>query len=159
MIVIGTGAGELLIRGEPYYYVPIVAREPDVPNQRGESLDGPYRSAYWPRSGFAGDVNGNCGLLDPYQQRYESWETSPTGASSRYAIAGVSRDANGSAVGGVTVNLFATASNLLVDTIVSDASGAFRLLTHLYPDTHYVTAYKAGAPDISGCSVNTLIGL
>lgn len=118
-----------------------------------------FTGPWWPRSGFSGDTTGDCGLADSLSQSWARPDVDRLGASSRYSIGGVSRDVNGSAVGGVTVKLFSTASDVIVDTIVSDASGAFRLLTHLYPDTHYVTAYKAGAPDISGCSVNTLIGM
>ena len=160
MITIGTSTGEMLIRGEPRYCAPNVFQDPDVPSQRGESLDGPYMTAYWPKSGFAGDVNGDGGLLDPWMNRFEQLDidTLAAGASTRYAISGVTRDVLGSAVPGVTCHLFVTASDLLLDTVVSDANGVFRLITPLYPDTHYVQAYKAGAPDVSGCSVNTLIG-
>lgn len=85
-----------------------------------------------------------------------------TGATARFAFTGVTRDAYGSALGGVTVKLFKTSGtglkDTLIDEIVSNSDGTFQVTTAYYPDTHYLVTYKAGTPDVQGTTVNTLIG-
>lgn len=119
---------------------------------RRESFDSPW----WPGSGLLGLSDSI--VLEPSQYWYEMPEIT-RGTNSRYGIAGVTRDANGSAIVSCTVKLFKTSTDELVSRIVSDANnGSYLLSTPYYPDTHYIVAYKAGSPDIAGATVNTLIG-
>lgn len=72
-------------------------------------------------------------------------------------ITGVTRDSAGAALGGCTVQLFRTIDDAFRSEVVSDGSGNYVL----YPDVtgpFYVVAYKAGAPDVAGTTVNTLVG-
>ena len=74
-----------------------------------------------------------------------------------YSIAGVTKDANGAVLGACALVLFRTADNSIAAQGVSDASGNYRLDASPYL-THYLTAYKAGVPDVAGVTVNTLVG-
>lgn len=73
-------------------------------------------------------------------------------------IFGVTKDSTGAALGSCTVDLFTTTDNVLVATTVSDASGNYEFRGRSTSFTHYVVAYKAGSPDVSGTTVNTLVG-
>lgn len=80
------------------------------------------------------------------------------GAMYRFAISGVTRDVNGSPLGGVTVKMFRTSTDEMVGSVVSDPLGNYFVTSPYYPDTHYIVMYKAGFPDVFGTTVNTLIG-
>jgi hypothetical protein len=59
-------------------------------------------------------------------------------------------------VSGATVQGFRTSDDLFVGETTADSSGNYELAT-VYPATnHYLVAYKAGSPDITGATVNTL---
>lgn len=116
---------------------------------------GSYRTTHWPR----GDsILGDFGDVQPLQPLRWSDPEMESGSQTRMGVVGVTRDVYGSPLGGVTVRLFRTSDNVLVDTIVSDPSGNYLLGTPYYPDTHYVVAQKSGSPDVQGVTVNTLIG-
>lgn len=71
------------------------------------------------------------------------------------SIAGVTKDSAGTALGGCTVQLFRTSDDSFRSEVVSDGAGNYRL----FPDVtgpFYIVAYKAGAPDVAGTTVNTL---
>jgi hypothetical protein len=76
-----------------------------------------------------------------------------------YRIAGVSRDANGNPLPLCTVTLFETGTDRIVQKVVSEAvTGVFAFSV---PDTttrYYAVFYLAGAPDVAGTTVNTLVG-
>lgn len=115
-----------------------------------------FVSPWWPtQAGFVGDLGAEVGLLCA-----EQWGEfdQAAGSASRFGFTGVTRDQWGTAVGTVTVNLFRTSDNVLVDSSISDPSGNFLLNTAYYPDTHYIVAHKSGSPDVDGATVNTLIG-
>lgn len=74
-----------------------------------------------------------------------------------YSISGTTRDSTGAALGACAVKLFRTADDSLVNQTVSNASGLYitpasNLLAH------YLVTYKVGSPDVTGASVNTLVG-
>ena len=74
-----------------------------------------------------------------------------------FIIADVTKDSAGAALGGCTVHLFNAANNTLEQTAISDAAGNYSFVvdkTKLY----FTRAYKSGAPDVAGTSVNTLAG-
>jgi hypothetical protein len=71
-------------------------------------------------------------------------------------ITGVTKDSAGSPLAGCTVQLFRTFDDAYRSEVVSDGSGTYVL----YPDVtgpFYLVAYKVGAPDVAGTSVNTLV--
>lgn len=116
--------------------------------------DGSMRTEWWPRGGgFLGDQAVDFGVRDGV------WWAQPEivgGTTSRYGITGVTRDAYGSPVGGVTVKLFLTSDDSRVDQTVSDPVGTF-LVSSPYLTGHYLVAYKTGTPDVEGTTVNTLV--
>jgi hypothetical protein len=81
-----------------------------------------------------------------------------TGLSDRaYTISGVTRDSTGAALASCTVELFDTRSDTVVQRAVSDGSGAYSFGVS-GGGSYYVVAYRAGAPDLAGTTVNTLAG-
>lgn len=89
-----------------------------------------------------------------------------SGAISKMAFTGVTRDVYGSILGGCIVKLYKTANigfpgtkDTLLDETTSDVTtGVFVVYTPYHPDTHYLVSYKVGSPDVEGTTVNTLIG-
>ena len=73
-----------------------------------------------------------------------------------FSVSGVTRDAGGAALGNCWVELFSTATDMVVAKQFSDASGNF---SFVQPGTgpFYLIAYLTGAPDIGGTSLNTLM--
>ena len=78
------------------------------------------------------------------------------GTRNNFAITGISRDRNGTALGSCTMKLFAAASDIKVDQTTSDASGNF---TFSNPGSgqFYIVMYKTGGGDVAGTTVNTLV--
>ena len=76
-------------------------------------------------------------------------------AQSNRALAGISRDSTGAALGLCAIDLFAS-SDLVVASTISDAAGNYSFVN---PGTgpFYIVAYKAGSPDVAGTTVNTLL--
>lgn len=119
-----------------------------------------YKSPWWPGStGF--DSSGNEWLTTVWYLQPEK----NSGAVSKMAFTGVTRDVNGSVLGSCVVKLYKTSDSpnagkdTLLYEVTSDATtGAFIVYTPFYPDTHYMVSYKAGSPDVEGTTVNTLIG-
>lgn len=141
---------------EPWYPVEHAAKyrlwdlyAPDA----GVPLGAP--APYWPPSRGGYGYDAGAGYLDP--ALFEPLSGFTSGASGRFGVTGVTRDLNGTPVGGVTVKLFRTATDELVETRVSNENGIYLLTTQYYPDTHYVVAWKNGLPDIAGATPNTLI--
>lgn len=73
-------------------------------------------------------------------------------------ITGVTKDAAGSALGNCVVQLFRTPSDVLVCEQASDASGNY-LFENPGSGPFYIVAYKPGAPDVAGTTVNTLVAV
>jgi len=91
--------------------------------------------------------------------------------SGKFVIQGVTRDSGGTPLGSCVVSLYRTGNpptgmnpigdglDELVDRVTSDAStGAYRFDVVGLGQLYYVVAYKAGSPDVSGTTVNTLQG-
>lgn len=73
-------------------------------------------------------------------------------------IVGVTKDSTGAPLAGCTVDLFRTIDNVMIDSVVSDASGNYVFTSAGTQFSYYIVAYKAGAPDVAGTTVNTLLG-
>jgi hypothetical protein len=75
-----------------------------------------------------------------------------------FVISGVTKDATGAPLGGVAVELFNTATDVREQAMVSDAGGNYAFTVDK-TQFWYLSAYKSGAPDVAGSTVNTLVGL
>jgi hypothetical protein len=76
----------------------------------------------------------------------------------RRVIRGVTKDSAGAALGGCDVHAFRTVDDVEVDQTISDGSGNYEI--SVYDDRqHYVVAYKAGSPDVTGATLNTVAGV
>lgn len=77
-----------------------------------------------------------------------------------YKIQGITRDEVGTAVGGYTVYLFNVTSGapILVQTTISDGSGLYSFTVDS-GQSYWVVDYKAGTPDKTGATNNTLTGV
>lgn len=73
-----------------------------------------------------------------------------------FNITGVTRDSTGVALGSCSIDLFESATDIRVANTISDGSGNFSFVLGNNSGTYYIVAYKAGAPDLAGTSVNTL---
>ena len=73
-------------------------------------------------------------------------------------VSGITKDATGAALGSCVVDLYRTTNDVFVKRTTSDATGAYAFDVAGTDGPFYVVAYKAGAPDVAGTSVNTLVG-
>jgi len=73
-------------------------------------------------------------------------------------VSGFTRDSAGAILPSCPVHLFRTSDDLLMDVGTSDANGYYEFRTAIPAELYYVVAYKAGAPDVAGTTVNTLTG-
>jgi len=71
-------------------------------------------------------------------------------------ISGVTKDSSGIIIGGCIVKLFRSSDDVKIDETVSDASGNYSFTLVVYAENFYLIAYKAGAPDLAGTTVNTV---
>lgn len=77
----------------------------------------------------------------------------------QYVISGITKDSAGAVLGGCTVTLYQTGMDAALQTKTSDAAdGSYTFnVTETIGRTFYIVAYKAGAPDVAGTTVNTLV--
>lgn len=116
---------------------------------------------FWPRSRmmtsgepYATDgSSNNPAIANAFEENFHQF---PSGDRTAYTLSGVSRDSSGNPLGSCTLELYDTATNTLRGTAVSDSAGNFDLQSNINA-AHYIVAYKAGSPDVSGTTVNTLI--
>ena len=80
---------------------------------------------------------------------------SKTGAKN-LTMTGVSRDSAGAILGNCRVMIFTTGDNLFVMETTSDGSGNWSVTLNK-SGPFFLVEYKAGAPDLAGTSVNTLV--
>lgn len=80
--------------------------------------------------------------------------------AAKLRIVGITKDGTGTVIGSATVKLYRTVDDALMDTCVSDAiTGAYSFSAIGLSESYYAVAYKAGVPDLSGTTVNTLVGV
>lgn len=77
------------------------------------------------------------------------------GITQNTKLTGVTRDSSGAPVGNCSLDLYLTGADMIAQQGASDSFGAF---TFDNPGSgpFYIVAYKVGAPDIAGTTVNTL---
>lgn len=73
-----------------------------------------------------------------------------------FTISGVTKDSGGSALAACVVQLFRTGDDSIVAETTSDGSGNYSFTLGGNSGTFYIVAYKAGSPDVSGTTVNTI---
>jgi hypothetical protein len=75
----------------------------------------------------------------------------------QFRVTGITRDSAGAALGNCTVKLFQSSTDIEVVETTSDGSGNFTCSLGNNAGYFYLVAYKPGAPDVAGTSVNTLV--
>ena len=139
------------------------ARRTEMPSRDGglrmdvEAPVGGPRAVIQPflPSGLYGDLALDVGIIDA-----PVWvmpPPMPSGSNGRLGFNGFSRDASGGVIAGVTVKCMLTSTDTKQSEAVSDANGLFVVST-AEAGGHYLIFYKTGTPDISGTTVNTLLG-
>lgn len=101
-------------------------------------------------------VSGIPNTRGPHIGRQFS-EVPPYFEERNFLITGVTKDSAGAALGGCTVMLFNTVTNAVEQTQVSDGSGNYSFVVDK-TRAWYAVAYKVGAPDVAGTTVNMLAG-
>ncbi|MDI9847384.1 carboxypeptidase-like regulatory domain-containing protein [Rhodoblastus sp. 17X3] len=119
-----------------------------------------FSDVLWPRASFTGgiDANSPCPYVIEGMHQVWEWNFPATGGHVEKKVIGQTLDSSGAPLAGATVQLFNTATGLLVDTQVSDAGGNYQLSD---PNgvACFVVAYEPGSPDVAGTTVNTLTGV
>ena len=76
-----------------------------------------------------------------------------------FSISGVTKDSSGAPLGGCAVHLFESATDAELAETVSDGAGNYTFALRTNSGFFYVVAYKPGAPDVAGTTVNTLVAV
>lgn len=116
--------------------------------------------ALWPGSRMmSGDLSvgmGGCGdaaTCSGWFEMPKSWSGGNQGA---LFICGVTRDSSGAALGICTVQVFRASDDLYLGECTSGPTGEYCASSWYASTNHYLVAYKAGAPDVAGTTVNTI---
>jgi hypothetical protein len=120
-----------------------------------------HADVLWPRSqnvGATAAMSGVSGMLNPDSaaQAWE-WNVYATGSRHRMVFTGQTLNSSGNPIGGCTVQLFNTATGLLVDTQTSDSSGNYKV-TDPNNVACFMVAYLPGSPDVAGTTIDELTG-
>lgn len=131
--------------------------------RRGDSQFG-SRCKYvtiWPASGFmSGDRSAGFCMFGQDMAECDWWsplQRVARGNGATKFIRGVCKDSGGNTVSGAIVQGFLTATDAYVGETACDSYGNYELGTPYPGAAHYLVAYRAGSPDISGTTVNTLL--
>ena len=107
-------------------------------------------------SGGGSDGDGPIGV--EVGGGYEPFSCDGEGSQFKNRIVGQCLDASDVAVAGAIVQGFVTATDAYVGEVQSNIDGIYILMTEqLTSVQHYLVAYKPGAPDTAGTTVNTLL--
>lgn len=117
----------------------------------------------WPnRTGSYGTAATGEGLMGRdtgnglWNGAFEPWQIG-FGTASQKFIMGVCKDEAAATVSGAVVQIFRTTDDLYVGETTADSNGRYEAGTPHTGMQHYLVAYRAGSPDITGATVNTLI--
>jgi len=89
--------------------------------------------------------------------RYGNDQQDILGGAQVKKIIGTTKDSTGANLGSCIVRGFVTATQVCVGQVTSDTGGYYELTTTYAGAQHYLVAYKAGSPDVTGATANTLI--
>lgn len=124
-----------------------------------------HRGGRWPSSrgmGFYSDPAAPSSMIFGGDEccaapgDFEPWRFGNQGTQSLKFIMGTCKDSVGGTVSGAIVQGFITATDAFVGETTADSNGRYELGTPNPGTQHYLVAYRAGAPDIAGTTVNTL---
>lgn len=147
------------LRGEPL-------RDPRATRYEWASAPRPkfaytWRRGYWPRSRMYGadmapigptaDAQSSAGWFE-----YPFKSIASDGVACGYSFCGTTRDASGTALGVCVVQAFRTSDDAYLGECTSGPTGEYCLTVAEAPAS-YLVAYKPGAPDVAGTTVNTLV--
>lgn len=115
---------------------------------RGRTIDA---AGYYPDTMmFGGGPDGS--------DYFEPPSCGGSGTQTTKFIRGTTYDSGGAVLANAVVQGFVTTTETYVGAVTSAEDGTYSLPTNnLASVTHYVVAYKAGAPDVAGTTVNTLL--
>jgi hypothetical protein len=100
----------------------------------------------------AGSVSQGRGPAAP-QTFYLPFRRAP-----RWVVNGTTFDSTGAVLASCVVLLFETATNLWRGITLSDGNGAY-VIDAAPGVAYFLVWYKAGAPDVAGSSVNTVLAV
>lgn len=112
-----------------------------------------YITPWWPggTAGFMADT----GISDAFVTGIYYQRVYPVaGCNGRLAFVGVTRDQNGSALGGQTVRLYRVLTGELIAIVLSDANGNYTATTPYY-EAHFLTTHFNSI--IAGATVDNLL--
>jgi hypothetical protein len=101
---------------------------------------------------------GNGGAIKAINGYSYQKFVSPPMYGKAYSISGQTLDSTGAVLADCVVALFYTRNDVLVGETMSDSLGNYKFLVGPAYNC-YIVAYKAGSPDVSGTTVNTLIAV
>lgn len=89
---------------------------------------------------------------------FEPYSCDGEGTQSMNFLRGVCKDSGGTAVANAIVQGFVTSTDQYLGEVQGNTDGTYTLGVQLNKATAcYLVAYKAGSPDITGATVNTLL--
>lgn len=137
---------------------------PDFSWQRRSAKTWADRNAWascWPTARVwcvgGADGWGVDGMCRPPSVGYEPFSCDGEGTQTLKWLRGRCEDAAGNASANATVQAFRTSDDAFAGEVASLNDGTFMCPTPYTGANHYIVAYKAGAPDIAGTTVNTLV--
>lgn len=82
----------------------------------------------------------------------------PYARTVQYTLSGITRDSTGAVLPNCVVDAYETTTDLPRGATVSDAFGVYQIhVAGFEGEQFYARAYLAGAPDVAGTTVNTLV--
>jgi hypothetical protein len=114
----------------------------------------------WPNSrGMGGQLSGNVtNDATTCSGIFELWPGyDESGGQQQKKIIGTTLDASGNPLASCVIQCYLTSNDVFVGQVTSDSGGYYELPSYFSAQTHYLVAYKPGAPDVAGTSVNTIV--
>jgi hypothetical protein len=92
-----------------------------------------------------------------------SWEPEFNSARDRFkgsfSISGITKDSTGTPIASCDVELFQTGSEKFLGRTTSDGSGNYSFVVPTNSGNFWVRAYKVGAPDVAGTTINNIVAV
>ena len=76
-----------------------------------------------------------------------------------FSISGVTKDSTGTPIASCDVELFETGSEQFLQKTTSDGSGNYSFVVRSNSSNYWVRAYKVGAPDVAGTTINNIVAV
>lgn len=92
-----------------------------------------------------------------------NWEPEFNSAKSKFrgffSISGITKDSTGTPIASCDVELFETGSEKFLNRTTSDGSGNYSFVVPSNSGNFWVRAYKVGAPDVAGTTINNIVAV